>query len=373
MMYYYIDETGHSGNNVFVKDQPYLYYGLLISPESLDESAGKYISAASIQKNTKFIHTKKLSTKTITRLLPNLLKMKEDFNLSFKLYRINKLDHVVIMFFDKVFDYGLNPGFTYNGYWTYLRYIFVLELFDLFDERDIEKAWRAHVSLDNEASDILLKDVCQSIKSKTIRVKNNRIKTLIRRALTSVINNPRSIRYNSSDKNSLNQWSPNIINFQSVLHGVQESTVTSGIQPKKIIVDQQFEFNNSQQWLHDFYKSLKKGGATINTGYLPEGDYTNMPDISLDFLSSKNCIGLQVVDMYLWIHRRYLETKSDADDPSLYSLVDKVQPVTYELSKSSITYLLHGYISRITPCKKEDIPIVLEGIDKLKLLGITMY
>ena len=35
-MYCYVDESGHTGNNLFDLDQPNLYYGLLTSKKNLN-------------------------------------------------------------------------------------------------------------------------------------------------------------------------------------------------------------------------------------------------------------------------------------------------------------------------------------------------
>ncbi|ARB93017.1 DUF3800 domain-containing protein [Legionella longbeachae] len=345
-----------------------LYYGLLSSPVSLEVNAHNYLSNFINETNISFIHTKKLSLKTISNLVPSLLKMKNELNLDFKLYRLHKSDLVLIMFFDKIFDCGVNPRVSYTAYWTYLRYIFVLELFDLFDQNDLKKSWSAHLNRNTDESDLILIDVCKSLKSKAI--KNNCIQKSIIKALNWVIKNPRTINYNATNDWLIKQWSPNIINFQAVLHGIQDATVTSNVKPEKIIIDQQLEFNNSQFDLQDVYKQLKQNGAIRDTKFLPKHDYTNMPDIPLEFISSKDSIGLQIVDIYLWTHRRFLEGMKENDPEQLYSLINKEQPINNDLSKQSIITHLCYFLRELTPCAKKDKPILMSGIEKLKSLGI---
>jgi hypothetical protein len=35
-MYFYVDESGHSGSDLFDAQQPNLYYGVLSSPQNID-------------------------------------------------------------------------------------------------------------------------------------------------------------------------------------------------------------------------------------------------------------------------------------------------------------------------------------------------
>jgi hypothetical protein len=44
-MYFYVDETGHTGPNLFDQTQPVLSYGVLSSPHDLDKEAEKELAA----------------------------------------------------------------------------------------------------------------------------------------------------------------------------------------------------------------------------------------------------------------------------------------------------------------------------------------
>lgn len=43
-MFFYVDESGHTGNNLFDITQPYLYYGVIGSTVNLDILAKEEIS-----------------------------------------------------------------------------------------------------------------------------------------------------------------------------------------------------------------------------------------------------------------------------------------------------------------------------------------
>jgi hypothetical protein len=45
-MFFYVDESGHTGANLFDKNQPWLYYGILSSEFDLDVAASSRVLAA---------------------------------------------------------------------------------------------------------------------------------------------------------------------------------------------------------------------------------------------------------------------------------------------------------------------------------------
>jgi hypothetical protein len=44
-MFFYVDESGHTGANLFDENQPFLYYGVLSSNLNIDVLAKKHIIA----------------------------------------------------------------------------------------------------------------------------------------------------------------------------------------------------------------------------------------------------------------------------------------------------------------------------------------
>ncbi|MGQ1349094.1 hypothetical protein ACT4VF_07385 [Acinetobacter baumannii] len=75
-----------------------------------------------------------------------------------------------------------------------------------------------------------------------------------------------------------------------------------------IIVDQQDQFNTVQDYLLQIYRNAEGFFYPHDFG-LGGMDYRNIPTIIPKFQSSKVSAGLEIVDIYLWLFKRYLDGK----------------------------------------------------------------
>lgn len=100
---------------------------------------------------------------------------------------------------------------------------------------------------------------------------------------------------------------PNMVGFQSVIHGICYR-LNGPNRKAEIIVDQQSQFNTTQKELSEFYYQVREQPWEIGPG-LPVMDLRNMPAKPLVFQSSTKNIGLELVDCYLWIFKQFLMKK----------------------------------------------------------------
>ncbi len=114
--------------------------------------------------------------------------------------------------------------------------------------------------------------------------------------------------YNCKTNKEKLQIMPNMIGFQSVLHDLLSS---GGTEPEKadIIVDQQSQFNTTQRELNEFYYQIREQPWALGPG-LPAADMKNMPAKPLVFQSGTMSAGLELVDIYLWIFKRYMNGRN---------------------------------------------------------------
>ena len=103
------------------------------------------------------------------------------------------------------------------------------------------------------------------------------------------------------------QIMPNMIGFQFVLHGIC-SRLGAPNRKADIVVDQQSQFNTTQREVRDFYYQIRKMPWVHGPG-LPVMDVTNMPPEPLVFQSGMQSAGLELVDIYPWIFKRFMEGK----------------------------------------------------------------
>ena len=152
--------------------------------------------------------------------------------------------------------------------------------------------------------------------SKTPELDNEQARERISDALTWAKNNPAAIGYNVSTaelakrekKGPAQQVSPNIIGFQFVMAGIARRLKAGNVEASRIVVDQQAEFNKAQEVLAKFYADAA-GIDLVNGPGLPTLSFDSMPSTPIEFMSSQDSPGLELVDVILWIHRRLDEGK----------------------------------------------------------------
>ena len=144
---------------------------------------------------------------------------------------------------------------------------------------------------------------------------------------------------------------PNIIGFQRVMHGIA-SRLGKFKQAAKITVDQQSQFNKAQKTLTDFYSSVKDVPFVTGPG-LPEMELKNMPTVPIIFESGTNSAGLELIDIYLWVFKRFFEKKSLA--PELNSLISSQlhRGHTDEISISAIAARWEKWFKKLPDPTKE--------------------
>jgi hypothetical protein len=317
-LHFYVDESGHTGPNLFDPEQPMLYYGVLSSKVNVDVLAEERLERLRTRLGVSRLHAAELGNGGLVQVVDDLCEVQSRLNLRFDIYRVAKPDHAIISFFDQVFDQGMNPAVTWTGYWTPLRYILLGKLASLFDERLAELAWQARLELNDAKSEAVLVQVCQELLERVPSLPDARSIEVISDALTWAAKNPAEISYNASTKKDRLSIMPNIIGFQSVMLGIAARLNKTELKASRIIVDQQSQFNKAQRTLAEFYAAARSIQFASGPG-LPELSFKGMPTTPIEFSSSGKSAGLELTDVYLWVFRRAMENSELA--PKLYSLI----------------------------------------------------
>jgi hypothetical protein len=310
-MFFYVDESGHTGTNLFDPNQPILYYGVLSSRSSLDALAVGEMKRARHRLGVDRLHASQLGLGGLVEITSDLIAIDKRFRPKFDLYRIVKRDHAIISFFDQVFDQGVNPAVTWTGYWTPLRFILLLKVASLFDDDLAKRAWQARIEINNTLAETELVGVCREILLRVPNLADERSKQLIGDALNWATKNPAQLHYNCTSKKDVLTVTPNLIGFQSVMHAIA-AHAKHARRIVSITIDQQTQFNKAQRTLAEFYAANKRPWV-LGIG-LPTMDLSHIPDVPLSFRSGEQSIGLELVDVYLWIFKRFTEGKGLAQE-----------------------------------------------------------
>ncbi|TMO82004.1 hypothetical protein CWC16_02430 [Pseudoalteromonas sp. S3776] len=316
-MYFYVDESGQTGLELFDDNQPFLYYGVLSSEFNLDELSLPHVERLRNNLGVERLHAAELGNGRLVTIVDDLVALKEQYKLSFDFYRVTKKDHAAICFFDQVFDQGNNPAVPWNAYWTPLRYVLVSKVSFLFDEALLKKSWKARIAINKKFAEKELVEVCQELLSRVNLLPDERSIEIITDALNWAIKNPSKIYYHASSKEDKLQISPNLIGFQSVMHGIATRLENTKSKATKVVVDRQSEFNKAQEWIADLYRNAKKLDEPMGFGPgMPTMDLRHMPSVQIECTPGTDSSGLELVDIYIWIFKRQMEGKPLATELS---------------------------------------------------------
>lgn len=317
-MFFYVDESGHTGTNLFDPSQPMLYYGVLSSPVNLDVLAESKLTGLRQRLGVARLHGAELGNHRLPQISDELVGLQRKYDFRFDFYKVAKPDHAIICFFDQVFDQGVNPAVPWAGYWMPLRYILLLKVAFLFDEDLAQRAWSTRIELNDETANRTLIDICQELRSRVSILPDPRAREVITDALVWAEGNPDAIYYNVKSRKDLLQVTPNVVGFQSVMKGIAFRIRKHQREAARIVVDQQSQFNKAQRTLAESYAAARDFTFRNGPG-LPEIDFSDMPTVPISFLSGKDSAGLELVDVYLWIFKRFMENKEVA--PELFPLI----------------------------------------------------
>ncbi|MBH3367868.1 DUF3800 domain-containing protein [Pseudomonas carnis] len=311
-MYFYIDESGQTGLKLFDAQQPILYYGVISSPHNLNKVARPFVVSLRERFQVERLHANALGLGKLLSVSGELEALHKEFDITFDVYKVIKPDYALLSFFDQVFDQGLNKAVPWVAYWTPLRYMLIAKLASIFDQPLLEMAWEARIEKNSVKANKILQVLFKALLLRVDRLRDARSREIIGDALKWARKYPEEIHYNIYSKDNKLQISPNLIGFQSVLHGISLRLEKSGARAAGIIVDRQSEFNKAQEYIANFYTKNKHIPWEVGPG-LPEMNLTHMPEIPIVCTPGDEDTGLELVDVYLWLFKQHAEGKKGTD------------------------------------------------------------
>lgn len=318
-MFFHIDESGNTGNNLFDSEQPRLSYGVLSSQRNVDVLCSSIYKKILHDIDDNQIHANKLGIGGLTTIAPHLIQIQKKMKFNFDYYFIEKKDYALVLFFNAVFDFNLNKSVNYELYWTPIRYLLIHKLSILFDEELLKESWRLCIErkIKNFQHDII--NLLSKLRQKAINssLDSSSIEKIVN-ALNYGIANPLKLDFGYPDPNVI---SPNAVGFQFIASGIaHRARRKKQKQVFSILVDRQSQFNTAQI---NTYNNQVKIAESIKKAPHYEKDYyykhplfstlkkddivcKGLPDREITISKSADSIGLQIVDVYLWITNKII-------------------------------------------------------------------
>ena len=300
------------------------------------------------------LHATELGVTGLEKITSQLFELQNKFKFRFDFYYIHKPTYALVILFESIFDAGINPSISWHHYWTPLRFPLILRLASLINEELLKEAWQLNIAkrIEKKTDKIALflkKLRTRALESKTL---DERSREIIVNGVSYGIQNPLELDFGIGGVlNDQNILSPNAVGFQFVVQCIarrcrnrarRDGTV-------QITVDRQQQFNKKQAETYflqrQLSESIKEENNFISNHPLYEGisrddiALKGLPNTKPNFSASTDSIGLQIVDIYLWITKRLINNQKLP--PPLHDLAN-----TYLRHSSSDSISMEGMTSR---------------------------
>jgi hypothetical protein len=333
-VFFHVDESGNSGNNLFDRNQPVLSYGVLSSRTNVDVLATREHATILRRLGQDSIHANELGAGRILSIIKDLASLHYKFDFHFDYYFIHKDSYAVAMLFDAIFDAGLNEAVKWDWYWTPLRFPMVAAIQTLVDGDLLKEGWDLRLTprkrIEREEARIvsLLTTLLERLDMATHIDK--RMREIIRNGLLFGIKNPLKLDFGTDIAKAM---SPNSVGFQFVLSSIANRLKATKRKALKITLDRQSEFNPAQIQTYSnrsqISAALRKSprdrdwylGHPLHEGVRDDAKnlITHFPEEKVTVTTSAESFGLQLVDVYLWIVSRALTSGNVPDELRLFA------------------------------------------------------
>lgn len=319
-MFFHIDESGNTGNNLFDVAQPRLSYGLLSSKTNVDALGRSIHRRMLAEVGEPSLHANHLGVDRLTRIAPLLMELQRKMGFTLDYYFIDKQVYALTLLFDSVFDAGLNPAVGWFTYWTPLRFVLIHKLGSILDVDLLKEAWRlcTHRHIQGEGASITR--LLTVLKERSLAsALDGRTKEVLSDAFSYGIEHPLELDFGTADNKII---SPNAVCFQFIVSAMARRLRKSGLKDaSSITVDQQAQFNGAQisTYFHQklIAEGMRKASAEERRFMVGHPLFSDVgsdevllkgiPQADIRISSSDRSIGLQIVDTYLWIANRLMQ------------------------------------------------------------------
>ncbi len=318
-MYFHVDESGNTGNNLFDANQPRLSYGMVSSRTNVDALGTPLHRAMTSKLGVDSLHASPLGLGRLEAIAPYLSALHRKMGFEFGLCVIEKRTYAIVQLFEAIFDAGLNDAVPWAYYWTPLRFYVIHHLEQLVDDALLQRAWdlSRERRIERRFGDVV--DLLTALDARLEAVAfHPRIKEVMRDAFRFGMNHPAELDFGAPDDRLI---SPNAVGFQFVFAEISRQLRSKSVRAASVIaVDYQQQFNAAQKQTHELQGVIAEG---LRRAPKRDQDFVlnhplyrhlsreqvlppNPPGISPQIQRNTTSIGLQITDIYLWIVNRVL-------------------------------------------------------------------
>ena len=323
-MFAYIDESGHTGTNLFDPIQPYFFNAAMSSETDFDIAFGQEVSQIAERFNLESLHAREIGPDGVEAIANSVGELVKRSQVKFHFVVANKQDNAILQFFYAVFDPFENPAAHPTWFWIrLLRFGLVGELGKVMAPTEAKKFWEAMTTPKSKENEAKAKQAIDNVLGRLDRISDPRPKQLISDTLTWARNNIEQFSFWSSEKNAHQRFMPNLYTLPELFARISDDAENWNIPVAKIVHDRQFEFEaNIVKW-HSLFRNLQPE-TELNWG----DTISKVPDVSqsvFEFSDARSSPALQIVDIVLWVFARF--TLDKLAKPASLKLFEQISSI----------------------------------------------
>lgn len=291
----YADESGNTGQDLFNDSQPYFWTGSLLSPVDMQIAGEKAHQEWQRALGVKELHGAELRLEGMAKIAIGLRDFLASHSCAFVISKVEKAYHagttLAWVLFDSDFNMAVSPRHDHT---PLFKRMLSLAILDFLREKDLKAFWVAYQQRDLHSFTTIL----ETLQFRILDVDGDaRMKELLLDALAWAARYPGEILRKAADRFD----SPNILALGLLLNGINEQLPELS-RIVKFVHDEQRQFGSS------IMTQYEKGKNVTHMGEHPFFPFrlVRVKNFScpIEFASSHTSIGLQIIDIVLWLVKR---------------------------------------------------------------------
>lgn len=307
-MFAFVDEAGNTGSNVFDEEQPDFFTGALITKSNFDLIHTNNLRMICAQHGIQSLHASVLGFGPIEKIAPDLLKLLKKADARFFISRVEKRYLVATKLYDTFFDSGENPAANWNAYNVrILRLTLCFKLASILTEKIAREFWAMLMAKTELQAREKIPGICDAILKRVPLLTDQRSRDVVTETLMWSRGHPEALDIFIAGRQAKNGHMPNMVAFVSLLDGLEGLSERWQRPLKKIVHDRQSQFETSLEEWHRMYSNAP--GEPV---HIPGESIIlrKVPGSAFEISTSDSSAGIQVVDLVLWVFRRYVTGKT---------------------------------------------------------------
>jgi len=335
----FVDESGNSGVKIFSGTEKFHWVGVMLSPHDVElvkDELHELLKTVGFQE----LHAGKLGVGNINSIAKGLIKLYKDIDAKFIFSRVER-EHVATMkFVDLIFDNANNesaPGELYNV--KINRFLITYAMAKTMTTEHRKRFWNVLGLLDKGVNEFqeLMKEIKQHCIANPDYIPDTELFSAI---FDYAIAHPTQIleldilgeergrihregpRDDSDDvfTNTAKYRSANLATFNITIGAMNHYLARENSRICKLVHDEQNEFYKQLKVAYDNNTKIIDSSELYSGPIIDVADYFNG---DIEFVNSANNVGVQLVDLAIWLGRRVYDLKQDlkGDCLELYKFI----------------------------------------------------